>query len=74
MKLRLQKSCCSNISVFILTNPHNSNIEQQHSYLTLQFDTPTSDSMEIVKMALKGLKIIYKKDYGNYILINHGYD
>ena len=61
MKLRLQKSCCSNISVFILTNPHNSNIEQQHSYLTLQFDTPTSDSMEIVKMAVKGLKMIYKK-------------
>ena len=37
MKLRLEKSCCSNISVFILTNPHNSNIEQRHSYLTLQF-------------------------------------
>ena len=37
MKLRLEKSCCSNISVFILTNPHNSNIEQRRSYLTLQF-------------------------------------
>ena len=61
MKLRLEKSCCSNISVFILTNPHNSNIEQRHSYLTLQFDTPTNDSIEIVKMAIKGLKMIYRE-------------
>ncbi|MBT3560121.1 MAG: Y-family DNA polymerase [Flavobacteriaceae bacterium] len=61
-KLRKEKSCCSKISVFITTNPFKPNMKQYHPYITLNFEIPTNDSMEIVNMANKALEYIYRDD------------
>ena len=61
-KLRKEKSCCSKISVFLMTNPHKPNVKQYHPYITLDFQTPTNDSFEIVSMANTALKSIYRDD------------
>ena len=61
-KLRKEKSCCSKISVFLMTNPYKPNAKQYHPYITLDFQTPTNDSAEIVSMANTALKRIYRDD------------
>jgi len=61
-KLRKQKSCCSKISVFITTNSFKPNVKQYTPSITLNFQTPTNDSAEIVSMANKALGIIYRND------------
>ena len=61
-KLRKEKSCCSTISVFLSTNPFNSQVKQYHPYRVFRLDVPTNDSVEIVKFALKGLDQIYRSD------------
>ncbi len=62
IKLRKEKSCCSKILVFLMTNPYNPNAKQYHPHITLDFQTPTNDSAEIVSMANKALKSIYRND------------
>lgn len=61
-KLRKEKSCCSNISVFLMTNAYKPNAKQYHPHITLDFQTPTNDSAEIVSMANTALKSIYRDD------------
>jgi DNA polymerase V len=61
-KLRQEKSCCNSISVFLSTNPFNPQAEQYNPYKVIQLDVPTNDSMEIVKVAIKGLESIYRDD------------
>ena len=62
-KLRKEKSCCSKITVFLKTNPYKPKTKQYNPHISLSFDTPTNDSIEIVSMANKALKSIYRNDY-----------
>ena len=62
-KLRKEKSCVSMVSVFIHTNPFKNVGGQYNGYRKIQLDTPTNDSMEIVKAAMLGLRAIYRKGY-----------
>ncbi|MBF25929.1 MAG: SOS mutagenesis and repair protein UmuC [Flavobacteriales bacterium] len=61
-KLRCEKSCCSKLSLFLTTNRFKSNNEQYFPSITLNFDTPTNDSIEIVNTATKALKMIYREN------------
>ena len=45
-----------------MTNPYKPNAKQYHPYITLDFQTPTNDSAEIVSMANTALKSIYRND------------
>ena len=62
-KLREEKSCCASIIVFINTNPFKLVTKQYNAYRKIQLDTPTNDSMEIVKAAIRGVEIIFRSDY-----------
>jgi len=62
-KLREEKSCCSKVSVFLMTNPYKSKSKQYHQKITLFFPTATNDSLEISRMVDKALKKIYINDY-----------
>jgi len=62
-KLRKQNSCCNLIMVFIHTNGHRKDLAQYGKNITIKTDYPTNSSIDIVKYAVRGLKIIYKKGY-----------
>tara|TARA_B100000674_G_scaffold33860_1_gene23635 strand:+ start:279 stop:1529 length:1251 start_codon:yes stop_codon:yes gene_type:complete len=64
-KLRKEKSCCSCVTVFLRTNFFKQDKKQYFPAITLNFSTPTNDSMEIVSIANIALKKIYKKEF-NY--------
>ena len=61
-KLRKEKSCCTSVSVFLSTNPFKSQAKQYNLYKVIHLDVSTNDSMEIVKVAIKGLESIYRDD------------
>ena len=61
-KLRQEKSYCTTVSVFLSTNPFKPQAKQYNPYRVIQLDVPTNDSMEIVKVAIKGLESIYRDD------------
>ncbi len=61
-KLRRQKSVAKRVSVFIYTNPFKLNRKQYNGYQVLELPTATNDTLEIVQIALKGLKLIYRED------------
>ena len=61
-KLRQEKSCCTTVSIFLSTNPFKPQAKQYNPYKVIQLDVPTNDSMEIVKVAIKGLESIYRDD------------
>jgi DNA polymerase V len=63
-KLRSQNSVCNEVNVFIATNPLRTEQKQYMHSITLQCQTPTNLTKEIIGYALKGLEIIFKpKDY-----------
>lgn len=62
-KLRKQKSCCNAILVFVQTNGHRKDLAQYGRSIVVKTDYPTSSSIDIVKYATKGLKLIYKKGF-----------
>ena len=51
------------MSVFVLTNHFNKKEKQYSNSIKLQLDYPTSDSKQIVKRAVEGIKRIYKNGY-----------
>ena len=60
IKLRKEAGCCYKVSVFLMTNRYKPNALQHYPYITLNFQTPTSDSFEIVSKANIALKNIYR--------------
>lgn len=62
-KLRKQKSYCSKLSLFLMTNRFKSNTKQYYPSITLEFLTPTNDNLEIVTMANRALKSIYSPNF-----------
>lgn len=70
LKLRNQNSVCQKINVFIGTNPHKTEHNQYHHSITLQCETPTNLTGEIIAYAIKGLEIIFR--HGNYLYMKCG--
>ncbi len=62
MKLRKERSVCRSVNVFISTNPHKVEHKQFSHSITIQCDTATNLTSEIIGYALKGLEIIFKKN------------
>ena len=61
-KLRKQQGCASRISVFIHTNPFKPTDKQYRGFTSLILDSPSNDSIELVRLALKCLEKIYRSD------------
>lgn len=66
LRLRQQKSCCKKIHVFVQTNPHKTQDQQYLRSITVQLETASNITGELIKYALKGFDIIFKTGY-NYL-------
>jgi DNA polymerase V len=62
-KLRKQGSCCNSIMVFVHTNFYKKDEPQYSKSIVVQTDYPTNSSIDLVKLATKGLKAIYLEGY-----------
>jgi DNA polymerase V len=66
LKLRQQNSCCRSINVFLQTNLHRTQDKQYSRSITIDLESPSNFTGEIIKYAIKGLDIIFKDGY-NYL-------
>ena len=66
LKLRNQNSCCRSINIFLQTNLHRTQDKQYSRSITIDLQTPTNFTGEIIKYAIKGFDIIFKDGY-NYL-------
>ncbi|MBE9487687.1 MAG: Y-family DNA polymerase [Bacteroidetes bacterium] len=62
-KLRKQKSCCSQLQIFIYTNRHKITALQHSESRVVMFDIQTDSTIEIAQKANEILKSIFKKGY-----------
>ena len=62
-KLRKQESATTEIRVFLYTNPFNPKQKQYYGNIALKLSQATNDNQTLIKEALRGLKMIYKKEY-----------
>lgn len=62
-KLRLQKSCCNALMVFIHTNGHRKDFAQYSRNIVVKFPYPTNSNIELARFALQGLEKIFRKGY-----------
>lgn len=65
VKLRNQQSFAGSVHVFITTSPHKPKEPFYSNATTISLPSPTSDTRQLVNIALWGLKQIYKPHY-NY--------
>ena len=62
-KLRSQSSCCNAIMVFVDTNEHRHDLGQYSRNVIVKFPYPSNSAIELAKLAVKGLGLIFKKGY-----------
>lgn len=62
-KLRLQKSCCNSVVVFIQTNRHRVELPQYNRSIVFTLPFSTNSSIEISNFALQALSIIFREGY-----------
>lgn len=62
-KLRRDNTCASILTVFIHTNQFRLNDLQYANSKSVRLSVATNDSTELIKAALAGLGLIYKKEY-----------
>ena len=62
-KLRQQKSCAKEITVFIQTNPHRAEDKQYYHSISVEIDVATNNTSELIKYVSKGFEMIYKDGY-----------
>ncbi len=62
-KLRVEKSSCRRLQVFIQTNPHKTEESQYLRSIEIKLERASNHSGEIIKAALKGLDIIFKPGF-----------
>lgn len=62
-KLRKQKSVTQAMSVFIQTNTFSARDAQYQNGITFPFPCPTADTRDIIRVAKKCVKRLYKKGY-----------
>ena len=60
-KLRIENSCARYVSVILRTNPFSKSQDYYYGYKSINLETPTNDSMEIVNAAKILLGFIYKE-------------
>lgn len=63
-KLRKQKSCCKEITIYIITNRHRLDQEQYFKSIKILLPFATNSSIEITKYTNLGLNKIFRKGYG----------
>jgi DNA polymerase V len=66
LKLRQQKSCCRSLNIFLQTNLHRTQDKQYSRSITIDLETPSNFTGELIKYAVKGFDIIFKDGY-NYL-------
>ena len=59
-KLRNEKQKCSQVSVFVRTSPFNDHKHQHTGYKTIEFSTPTNDTLDILISAKKAMLTNFK--------------
>ena len=62
-KLRQQRSCATEIHVFLETKPHRTEDKQYMHSITLQLEVASNSTNELIRYALKGLEIIYREGF-----------
>ncbi len=62
-KLRRQQSCAGSLQVSIRTSPFNPALPHYSNSITLSLPAPTDDTMQMTKVALWGLKRIYRAGF-----------
>jgi DNA polymerase V len=62
-KLRLDKSCCSVISVRLLTNKFRTDLKQYFPSISIPLPQPMNNTIDLVKVAVKAVNLLYKKGY-----------
>ena len=62
-KLRKQGSCAGSVFVYIRTSPFKTEEPQYSNGMTIPLPIPTDDTRQLVKLALGGLKRIYKAGF-----------
>ena len=62
-KIRNDKQTTRSITVFIRTSPFDKNRKYYSNSLTIDLPVATNNSLELVKVAIEGLKKIYKYGY-----------
>jgi DNA polymerase V len=62
-KLRVEKTCCRRLQVFIQTNPHKTEETQYLRSIEIDLERASNHSGEIIKAALRGLDIIFKPGF-----------
>lgn len=62
-KLRRQRSQAAVLMVFLHTNPFAENQPQYSNQVVVQLPVPTSDTPELIRYALRGLKSIFAEGY-----------
>lgn len=63
-KLRRQQSLCGEVTVYILTNRHRSDLPQYFESETLRPSMATDDTLELVPLAGEALRRIFRRGYG----------
>lgn len=63
IKLRKEGSHCNSIEVFILSNQHREDLQQYNRCIKIKTPFPTNSSLELNKLALQALSIIYKEGF-----------
>ena len=63
LKLRQQNSCCRSLQVFLQTNLHRTQDEQYSRSVTIELETPSNFTGELIKYASRGLDIIFRNGY-----------
>jgi DNA polymerase V len=66
LKLRQQNSCCRSLHIFLQTNLHRTQDKQYSRSITIDLETPSNFTGEIIQYAIKGFDIIFKNGY-NYL-------
>ena len=62
-RLRQQNSCTSLVHVLLQTNSHRLQDKQYFRSVSMALEVATNNASEIIRAAMKGLDIIYKKGY-----------
>ncbi|MGB2128571.1 MAG: Y-family DNA polymerase [Flavicella sp.] len=62
-KLRKQQTCCTSILVFLQSNPFRKDLPQYRNSIVLQLPYPSHSTIDLTKLAIHGLKKIYREGY-----------
>lgn len=62
-KLRHQGSCAGSVHVYIRTSPHDMSSPHYSNSMTIPLPEQTDDSMQLTRVALWGLRRIYRSGY-----------